>query len=147
MFRPWRPIEFDIRCHPELRYEVEGRTLRVHLFQFAGPKFELDIHFDECVAGLIVVDESVYQSSSIVGLPGPSDFDDGGFSPIPWPMWKEMATPRVSLYGDLGRVTYKSMDSYYIVGCDTVVLLDVADGEPRISVREPNNSLGRTRGG
>jgi hypothetical protein len=146
MFRPWRPFEFDIATHPELRYDVAGRTLRVHLIQVFGPKFELDIHF-EGVAGLLIVDESVFQTSLTLGLPKPCDFDVGDFAPTPWPIWKEEATSRSSLYGDLGRISYKSMDAYYIVGCDTVMLLDVADNEPRVSMRGPNNSLERSRAG
>ena len=146
MFRPWRPIDVDIECHPELRYEIAGRTLRVHLIQIYGKKLELDLHFHECIAGLLIFDESVYQSTSIAGLPKPSDLDAQEFARIPWPIWKEAATPRTNLYGDLGRSSYKSMDSYYIVGCDTVMLVDVADGEPHISVRGPNNALEPTRG-
>jgi hypothetical protein len=145
VFKPWRPIDRDFGCHPELIYSLSGRTLRVRLRQTFGPALEIEIEFADCIAGLLVIDESVYQSSLAFGLPKASDFEFGRFAPIPWPLWKEAATPRSALYGDLGRGSYKSMDSYYIVGADTVMLVDVADDEPSISIGGPNESPGRSR--
>jgi hypothetical protein len=98
-----------------------------------APIQRFDIAFDDGLAGLVAIDESTYASTRGYGLPDPDDFDASGFAPLPWPAWKEEGSPRAALYGDLGSIVYRTVDSYFLYGGNAVLLIDVADCVPRIA--------------
>ncbi|MCF6226713.1 MAG: hypothetical protein L3J22_10505 [Xanthomonadales bacterium] len=114
---------------------MEGRTVSLKWTEWLNNKcqFEMEVQFKEGIAGIYCFDESTYQTTAIhLGVPSEVELDKGGFKPIPWPAWKSELNYRKHLYGDLGAALYENMYSYYIVGSETVILLDVADSEPVI---------------
>lgn len=96
----------------------------------------MEIKFDNGIAGVLCVDESTYQTTSGLGVPDEHEFDSKGFQPLPWPAWKSEVNYRKNLYGELGELTYEEMYSYYFVGSETVLLLDIADADPVIIVKK-----------
>jgi hypothetical protein len=118
MYIPWKPVERALGPHPDLSWNVTGRTLTLDRLQGFGPQLRLEIVFDNGLAGFVAVDESAYQSTGGFGLALPEMLDRSGFSPLPWPAWKEEDTSRAQMYGDLGTICYKSMDSYWFFGTD-----------------------------
>jgi len=135
LYIPWKPIEHTLEPHPDLSWNVTGRTLTLDWIQVFGSEIRLEIVFHDGLAGLVAVDESAYQSAGGLGLPVPAMLYSSGFSSLPWPAWKEANTSRAQLYGDLGKVCYRLMDSYWFVGTDTVLLIDVADCEPLVTMK------------
>jgi len=71
------------------------------------------------------------------GLAGFHAFDSGDFKPLPWPFWRSESNDRIRLYGDLGQISYGNIDTYYLVGADTVLWFDIADCTPTITVKRP----------
>ena len=138
MYRPWLPRNdllngADRAGFPQLSWSVHGRSVLVHWKETFAPLQRFDIAFDDGLAGLVAIDESTYASTRGYGLPNPDEFDASGFAPLPWPAWKEEASPRAALIGDLGGLVYRTVDSYYLSGGNVVLLIDVADCAPRIS--------------
>jgi hypothetical protein len=139
MYRPWSPLEsvrvqLADRPFPQLAWSVQGRSVLIHWTETFGPATCFDIAFDNGLAGLIAVDESTYASVRSYGLPAPDQFDAPDFTPLPWPVWREVNSGRAKLYGDLGGLSYTALDSYWFSGGNVVLLIDVADCMPRITV-------------
>jgi len=139
MYRPWIFNEDILNAgipspYPQLTWSGRGRSLLVHWETNFAPIQRFDIGFDDALAGLVAIDESTYASTRDYGLPGPDEFDGTDFAALPWFVWKEEDSTRASLYGDLGSITYRKIDSYFFYGGDVVLLIDVADCVPRISV-------------
>ena len=138
MYHPWM-FAHDMRTAesapplPQLAWSVRDRSVVVHWTGASGPVQQFDITFEDGLAGLVAVDESTYATTCGCGLPRPEQFDASGFPPLPWPAWKEENSPRAEVYGDLGRLHYTRIDSYYLSGANFVLLLDVADCVPRIA--------------
>jgi hypothetical protein len=95
----------------------------------------LEIEFDGGLAGFHAFDESTYQSTE--GPPGPDAFDGGDFKPLPRPFWRSESNDRIRLYGSLGQFLYENIDTYYLVGAETVLWFDVADCTPTVTVKRP----------
>jgi len=47
-------------------------------------------------------------------------------------MWVEENSTRIELYGELGKVNYERLNSYYMVGQEVVLVID-AGREPTVS--------------
>ena len=137
MYRPWKPIDRVLGLHPNLDWKVENRSLSISWTEWLHNKcqFEMIITFEGGIAGLITVDESTYSTTQGLGIPGEEEFDAKDFAPIPWPAWKSERNYRKPLYGDLGKLCYRDLYTYYLVGNETVLLLDIADSEPVIKVK------------
>ena len=135
MYRPWIPLleRADRAPFPQLSWSVQGRSVLVHWQEMFAPMQRFDIAFDAGLAGLVAIDESTYASTRGYGLPGPDAFDATDFAPLPWSAWKVEASPRGALYGDLGSLVYRQVDSYCFYGGNVVLLIDVADCLPRVS--------------
>ena len=135
MYRPWIPLleRADRAPFPQLSWSVQGRSVLVHWQEMFAPMQRFDIAFDAGLAGLVAIDESTYASTRGYGLPGPDAFDATDFAPLPWSAWKVEASPRGALYGDLGSLVYRQVDSYYLSGGNVVLLIDVADCIPRVT--------------
>jgi len=74
-----------------------------------------------------MVDESVEVTTNYSALP--CQFDN---SDPPWcgcELWLEENSSRIELYGQLGKVNYARLNSYYMVGQDVVLVVD-AESEP-----------------
>lgn len=99
-------------------------------------QFEMEIKFEHGLAGMLCLDESTYQTASKLEMPLERELDSEGFKPLPWPAWKSHVNYRRHLYGDLGELNYTNIDTYYFVGSETVLLLDIADVEPEITVKK-----------
>ena len=136
MYRPWKPLDLCLSCHPALEWRVEGRTIVIIAeFWMTGAKgLVLEIEFDEGLAGFHAFDESTYQSTE--GLPGPDELDGSDSEPMPWPFWRFKSNDRIGLYGDLGKISYDQIDTYYLVGADTVLWFDVSDCEPTVRIKQ-----------
>jgi hypothetical protein len=70
-------------------------------------------------------------------LPGPDAFDSGDSRPLPRPFWRSESNARIRLCGDPGQLLYENIDTYHLVGADTVLWFDVADCSPTITVKRP----------
>jgi hypothetical protein len=94
------------------------------------------ISFEGGIAGVFAIDESTYSTTEGIGIPGEEEFDAKDFEPLPWSAWKSERNYRKHLYGILGDVSYRDLYTYYFVGSETVLLLDIADSEPEIDVKK-----------
>nr|WP_244108997.1 hypothetical protein [Burkholderia anthina] len=81
------------------------------------------------MAGLYVVDESVESTTNYSAVP--SEFDNSDPSWRGCELWFEEDSSRIDLYGELGKVNYKRLNSYYLVGQDVVLVID-AECEPAV---------------
>jgi hypothetical protein len=133
MYLPWQPVEGRHLDAPDLDISCSGTGVRIEWHSLAGTGPSFEIVFQRGLAGLLIVDESSYMSSDL-GLPVPSQFADAAAPRLPWPAWYESESPRMALYGDLGRLIYTQITSYYLVGGDVALLLDIADCEPAIKL-------------
>ena len=88
------------------------------------------IHFEQSVAGLYVVDESVEVTTNYSAVP--SEFDNSDPTWRGCELWLEENSSRIELYGELGKVNYERLNSYYMVGQDVVLVVDAED-EPIVS--------------
>lgn len=137
MYKPWKPVDRILKTHPQIDWKVENRSVVLSWTEWLDNQcqFEMEIKFENGLAGLLSLDESTYQTASDLGMPLDSELDSGGFEPLPWPAWKSKLNYRKHLYGALGELNYTDFYSYYFVGSETVLLLDIADSEPKINVR------------
>lgn len=133
MYKPWQPLGLVLSCHPLLQWKNDGRTLHIlaEFWMTGAAGLKLSITFEEGLAGFHAFDESTYQS--VEGLPGPNLLDGKNFNHLPWPFWISPANDRISLYGDLGQICYEHIDTYWLVGAETVLWFDVADAAPHVS--------------
>jgi hypothetical protein len=121
MYRPFIPLN-DLLDRagrarfPQLSWSVQGRSVIIHWEESSAPIPRFDIAFEDGLAGLVAIDESTYASTRGYGLPGPDEFDATDFE----------ASPRAALYGDLGSLVYRKVDSYFLQGGDVVLLIDVS---------------------
>lgn len=88
------------------------------------------IHFEQSVAGLYLVDESVEVTTHYSAVP--AEFDNSDSTWRGCELWLEENSSRIELYGELGKVNYERLNSYYMVG-QTVVLVVDAEDEPIVS--------------
>jgi len=96
----------------------------------------MEIKFEDAIAGIFCFDESTYQTTRELGIPAENEFNSEGFKPIPWPAWRSELNYRKILYGELGEISYTDLYSYYFVGSETVLLVDIADSEAIINVKK-----------
>lgn len=94
----------------------------------------MEIGFEEGAAGVICLDESTCQTTGTLGISTENELDTEGFEPISWPAWRSEVNHRKHLYGHLGGLVYTDVYSYYFVGSETVLVLDIADSEAIIKV-------------
>jgi len=92
------------------------------------------LQFENSVAGLYLIDESVEVTTKFSSIP--SEFDNSNETWRGCEMWLEENSSRVDLYGDLGRINYRKLNSYYMVGMDVVLVVD-AEKEPIVSELAP----------
>lgn len=134
MYKPWQPLSLAFSCHPLLNWKNDGRTLQIlaEFWMTGAAGLKLSILFEEGLAGFHAFDESTYQS--VEDLLGPNLLDGEGFDHLPWPFWISRSNDRINLYGDLGQLCYKHIDTYWLVGAETVLWFDIADAEPKVSI-------------
>lgn len=137
MYKPWKPIERVLSTHPCIDWRVEGRSVIINWTEWRNSecRFEMELQFVG-IAGIFCFDESTYQTAKNLGIPSENEIDACGFAPIPWPAWRSTLNYRKHLYGALGEVNYIDVYTYYFVGSDTVLILDVADSEAAIDVKK-----------
>lgn len=156
-YQPWFPVERKLKPHPDLSCRLEGVSLTLLWQELNDCAFSMEIHFPT-IAGILVIDESSYQtfSNSIhvnlnddlgsninnekINTPFPIDIDLNMTNPsrsdyfsLPWPIWKSVRNARRPYYGELGENIYQSLYSYYIVGADSVYLIDT-ETKPEIKI-------------
>ena len=130
MFTPWQPLH-DVRLDmPQLAFAFQPPKLVVEWRDTFGKGPNITITFGR-VASLLVVDESTCASASDLGLPLPEQFET---SPERCHVWREAGSGRKALFGDLGALLYEHIDTYYIVGGNVVLLIDVTDA-PEVAMQ------------
>lgn len=136
MYRPWKPIDRVFRPYPSLSWKVENRSITISWTEWLHNKcqFEMVISFEGGIAGVFAIDESTYGTTENLGIPGEEEFDAKDFDSLPWPAWKSERNYRKQLYGILGDVSYRDLYTYYFVGSETILLLDIADSKPQIDI-------------
>ncbi len=138
MYKPWKPIERVFSTHPSIDWRIDNRTVLLNWTEWRNNEcqFEMELKFEEGIAGIFCLDESTYQTTRGLGFPAENEINSEGFKPLPWPAWKSELNYRKHFYGDLGEVSYTAMYSYYFVGSETVILIDIADSEAIINVKK-----------
>ncbi|HEB92315.1 MAG TPA: hypothetical protein ENI94_02390 [Gammaproteobacteria bacterium] len=138
MYKPWKPIERMLYTHPSIDWRVESRSVTVSWAEWFNNtcRFEMEITFKEGIAGIFCFDESTYQTTNAQCLPTDNEMDGTGFSSIPWPAWKSTLNYRKPIYGELGELIYSDVFSYFFVGGETVLLIDIADSEAIVDVKK-----------
>ena len=138
MYKPWKPVDRVFSTHPCIDWCVDSRSVILRWTEWLNNdcQFELELKFEEGVAGIFCLDESTYQTTHELGIPAGDEFHSQGFEPLPWPAWKSELNYRKHLYGALGELSYNKMHSYYFVGSETVLLIDIADSEAVIDIKK-----------
>lgn len=141
MYKPWKPAGRIFKAHPQIDWKVEQRSVVLSWTEWLDNQcqFEMEIVFENGLAGLLCLDESTYQTACDLGAPQESELDSEGFEPLPWPAWKSEQNYRKRLYGALGELNYTDIYTYFLVGSDTVLLIDIADSEPTINIKQNND--------
>jgi hypothetical protein len=130
MYRPWKPLGQILKGdRPGFELTTKGRSLTVERYVWRNRVCVggIRIYFEQSIAGLYVVDESVEVTTNYSAVP--SDFDNSDPSWRGCELWLEENSSRIDLYGELGKVNYKRLNSYYMVGQDVVLVVD-AESEP-----------------
>ena len=137
MYRPWKPLGQILKGDwPDFELVTRGRSLTVNRYVWrericiAGMRLQ----FENSVAGLYLIDESVQVTTNFSSIP--REFDNSNETWRGCEMWLEENSSRVDLYGDLGRINYRKLNSYYMVGMDVVLVVD-AEKEPIVSELAP----------
>jgi hypothetical protein len=134
MYVKWIPITGVKLDMPQLQLTVSGASLTIGWKSTFGQGANLSIHFDGAVAGMIVLDESTLFGIPDLGMPLPSEFDEGGDTGESCFAWRESDSARKVRYGQYGADHYKRLDSYYLYGGNILVLADIYDCVPVINV-------------
>jgi len=138
MYKPWKPVERIFSTHPFIDWCVSSRSVVLNWTEWLNNEcqFEMEVKFEEGLAGILCIDESTYQTTKLFGIPEESEINTQDFKPLPWPAWKSELNYRKHLYGELGEIIYTEIYTYYFVGSETVLLIDIADAEPVIKVKK-----------
>jgi hypothetical protein len=133
MYRPWKPLGEVLKGDwPGFELTTKGRSLTVDRYVWRNQVCVggMRIHFEQSIAGLYVVDESVEVTANYSAVP--SVFDNSDPTWRGCELWLEENSSRIELYGELGKVNYERLNSYYMVGQDVVLVVD-AESEPIVS--------------
>lgn len=130
MYKPWTPLGQLVKGDfPGFELSTKGRSLTVHRYVWRD-RICVDgirIHFEQSIAGLYLIDESVEGTTNYSVLA--ADFDNSDATWRGCELWREENSSRIELYGELGRINYERLNSYYMVGQDVVLVVD-AESEP-----------------
>ncbi|MBW3532401.1 hypothetical protein [Shewanella sp. NKUCC06_TVS] len=152
-YQPWFPVSRNLKPHPNLSCRLEHLSLTILWQELDNDAFTMELYFPT-ISGIQVIDESSYQtfldniSDNFIDIqhddknntPFPIDSDlniknqsNADYFSLPWPIWKSVKNARRPYYGELGEHIYQDLYSYYIVGADSVYLIDT-DVEPTVNV-------------
>lgn len=132
MYKPWKPFGELVKGDwPGFDLTIKGRSLTVtrHVWRDRICISGMRLNFQH-VAGFYVIDESVAVTSNYSPLP--QEFDNSDATWRGCEMWVEENSTRIELYGELGKVNYERLNSYYMVGQEVVLVID-AGREPTVS--------------
>lgn len=133
MYKPWKLFGKVLKDDwPGLNLTTRGRSLTIDrcVWRDQNCVSGMRIHFEQSVAGLYVVDESVEVTTNYNAFS--SEFDHSDSTWRGCNLWVEEESPRIELYGELGKINYRKLNSYYIVGQEIVLVID-AEHEPIVS--------------
>ncbi|HAY96705.1 MULTISPECIES: hypothetical protein [unclassified Shewanella] len=152
-YQPWFPVSRNLKPHPNLSCRLDHLSLTILWQELDNDAFTMELYFPT-ISGIQVIDESSYQTfldnisdnfSDIQhhdksNTPFPIDSDlnitnqsNVDYFSLPWPIWKSVKNARRPYYGELGEHIYQDLYSYYMVGADSVYLIDT-DVEPTVNV-------------
>ncbi|MBB3261286.1 hypothetical protein [Paraburkholderia sp. WP4_3_2] len=140
MYRPWKPLGKIVKGDwPGFDLKIKGRSVAVnrHVWRDRICISGMQLNFQHSVAGFYLIDESVEVTSNYSPIPQAFDNSDAAWRGCE--MWVEENSPRIELYGELGKVNYERLNSYYMVGQDVVLVVD-AEREPTV-IELPATSL------
>ena len=133
MFAPWFPNDLVLPPHPGVHVRTEDSNDTVVTLSFgeqrkAGVPALVRFAFRRTIA-FYCIEESIYECSSIPGLPVMADF-------LPWaefkarsPVWRSSANFRKHLYGHLESYQRDAtLESFIFIGQDFVVLVESIGG-------------------
>jgi len=132
MFKPWRPFGKALGTHPGLNVRVEDRSVTIVWEEWRNGQciFKMQVAFDQCLASLMLWDESPIDFPP--GKLPENAFDSSDAEPCS--AWVERSSEIREQYGEYGQMLYKRIDRYHFIGQSTVVLLDIADAEPTVTI-------------
>jgi hypothetical protein len=133
MYKPWKPFGSVLKGPlPGISLITRGRSLTIDRCQWTNRVCisGIRIHFEQSIAGIYVVDESVEVSTNFTTLS--SEFDQSDPMTRGCNVWIEEASSRIELYGDLGKINYRQLNSYCIRGQDIVLVVD-AEHQPIVT--------------
>lgn len=152
-YQPWFPVSRNLKPHPNLSCRLDHLSLTILWQELDNDTFTMELYFPT-ISGIQVIDESSYQtfldniSNNLSDIqhddksntPFPIDSDlnitnqsNVDYFSLPWPIWKSVKNARLPYYGELGEHIYQDLYSYYMVGADSVYLIDT-DVEPTVNV-------------
>lgn len=140
-YQPWFPLERSLSPYPLINCQLNNLSLTLSWQGQSGTPLAMEIYFPT-IAGLQIIDESSYQTychqlnNNETAFPLEQelniDFIKRDDFSLPWPAWKSVKNARLHCYGQLGEHIYQNLYSYYIIGQDTVYLIDT-ECEPVIT--------------
>ncbi|WP_290886407.1 hypothetical protein [Arenimonas sp.] len=136
MFRQWRPLGEELGTFPGLDVEVRGREVTVVWDEWVNGVcvFRMRAAFGPSLASLRIWDES-----SVGFDPQPpvadSEFDPN--EPGHYNAHVEHASAVLESYNEYARMMYKRIDRYFLWGQEIVVMLDIADCDPVVTIEVP----------
>lgn len=122
MFFPYFLTEQDLGMYPEVDVRTDAYGGIVVKLAFNSQVIE--VFFREVIA-FYCVEESIYELSSIPGMPNGDDFLPQEKSSKKSPIWKSSINYRRSYYGHLDSYRGNAvLETYYISGADYIVVVE-----------------------
>jgi hypothetical protein len=136
MFKQWRPLGEELGGFPGLDLSVNGRDVTIIWHEWVNGVcvFKMKVEFGPSVADLRIWDESA------AGFNSEPPVADSRFDPDePGQYWAHVETNSAILqhYNEYAQTLYQRIDRYFFWGQEIVVLLDVADAHPVVTIEVP----------
>lgn len=132
MFSPWFPHDLELPTYPGVLVSAEDVGSTIVTLNFGTPREAkqpklVRFVFRQAIA-CFCIEESIFQCSTIPGLPRDEDFLPHTQFRAQSPVWRSSINYRKTLYShhDDYRAN-ASMESYFFIGQDYVVLVESID--------------------
>ena len=136
MFKQWRPLGEDLGSFPGLDVLVHGRDVTVIWEEWVNGEcvFKMRVEFGPTLANLRIWDES---SVGFDSQPPVSNLQFDPNEPGHYNAHLELDSSVRETYNEYAQMLYERIDRYYFWGQEIVLLLDVADAQPVVTVEVP----------
>lgn len=139
MFKPWKPLGVALRNgSPGFEISISDRTIKITRSEWINHVCisAMTIEFKHGIVGLYMFDEST-DRSAVLSPENTAVFDSSSTDAKGCEAWIEENSPRTALYGELGKLNYNKIDSYYFHGQSVVFLIDT-DATPLVTMISPD---------